>query len=61
MKEFVFGTNAQFKKLDQDLSAGKCYKFSNRRLPESCTPARACIWFAKKDQTYSMYNDLSES
>lgn len=57
MREFVYGTNAQFNALDQELSQGKKYKFANRRLPESCSPATACMWFAKIDDVYCMYID----
>lgn len=57
MREFVFGTAAQFAALDQELSCGKKYKFANRKLPDSCSPTTACIWFAKIDDVYCMYID----
>lgn len=57
MKEFVFGTEKQFKALDNELSAGKNYKFANRQLPVSCNPATACLWFAKKNDVYYMFID----
>ena len=57
MKEFVYGTDAQFQALDNELSSGKKYKFANRQLPVSCTPDVACIWFAKIDDVYFMYID----
>ena len=57
MKEFVYGTDAQFQALDNELSSGKKYKFANRQLPDSCTPDVACIWFAKIDDVYCMYID----
>lgn len=55
MKEFAFGTTAQFAALDQELSCGKKYKFADRQLPDSCSPTTACIWFAKIDDVYCMY------
>ena len=57
MKEFVYGTAAQFAALDRELSSGKKYKFANRQLPASCQPATACLWFAKIDGTYYLYID----
>ena len=56
MKEFAFGTSAQFTALDQELSRGKYYKFANRRLP-MCSPSTATIWFAKRNDFYVMYID----
>lgn len=57
MREFVFGTAAQFSALDQELSCGKKYKFANRQLPDACSPDTACIWFAKINDMYCMYID----
>lgn len=57
MKEFVYGTDAQFAALNNELSSGKKYKFPNRQLPFFCSPSTACIWFAKIDDVYCMYID----
>ena len=57
MREFVFGTSAQFDALNHELSCGKKYKFANRQLPDSCSPNTACIWFAKIDGMYHVYID----
>lgn len=57
MKEFVFGTDEQFNQLDRALSNGTFYKFPNRRLPDTCTPNSACLWFAKKGDIYVAYID----
>lgn len=57
MREFVYGTAAQFHALEQELAHGKKYKFANRQLPEGCTPAAATIWFAKTGDVYAMYID----
>lgn len=57
MKEFVYGTDEQFDKLDHDLSKGQKYKFAGRQLPPSCSVSTACIWFAKIDEMYCMYID----
>lgn len=56
MKEFAFGTAAQFAALKQELSQGKFYKFANRQLP-MCIPPTATIWFAKQNDVYVMYID----
>lgn len=57
MKEFVYGTAAQFDALDHELSRGIHYKFPNRQLPDSCIPATAAIWFSKENNVYCMYID----
>lgn len=57
MREFAFGTTAQFGELDRELSRGKKYKFAGRQLPASCSPSTACLWFAKNDGMYYMYID----
>ncbi len=57
MKEFVYGTAAQYRELDLTLSEGKNYKFPNRQLPDNCTPNTACLWFGKVDGSYRMCID----
>lgn len=57
MREFVYGTAAQFNVLDKELSSGKKYKFEGRMLPDSCSTDRACIWFAKIDDVYYLFID----
>lgn len=57
MKEFAFGTAAQFFALDKELSKGKKYKFANRELPSCCSPSSACLWFAKVDNSYYLCID----
>ena len=57
MREFVYGSVAQFNALDQELSAGKNYKFANRTMPDTCNPNAACLWFSKKDDVYYLYID----
>lgn len=57
MREFVYGSAAQYHALDQALSEGKNFKFANRRLPETCTPASACLWFGKVNGSYRLYID----
>ena len=54
MKEFIYGSDAQFKALDEVLSEGKYYVFRNRRLPQSCTPNTACLWFKKEGDAYKV-------
>ena len=52
MKQFVNGSEDQFRILDRDMSSGKKFKFSNMLLPNSCKPNRATMWFGKIDSTY---------
>ena len=57
MREFVYGTADQYRKLEQALSAGKNYRFPNRRLPRTCTPETACLWFGKVNGSYRLCID----
>ena len=57
MKEFVYGTEKQFAKMDEVLSAGTYLKFAGRTLTEKCRPASATLWFARKDGRYELYID----
>lgn len=57
MKEFVFGTDHQFQKLEMELSAGKIYKFPDRRLPRFCSPNNVCIWFGKTNGLFKICID----
>lgn len=57
MREFVYGTAAQYRALDQALSEGRNYRYANRQLPESCTPDTACLWFGKVNGSYRMCID----
>ncbi len=57
MREFAYGTAAQYQVLDQALSAGKNYRYPNRQLPETCTPGTACMWFGKFNGAYRMCID----
>ena len=56
MKEFAYGTAAQFAALNQELSQGKYYKFADRQIPV-CSPSTATIWFAKQNDVYAIYID----
>lgn len=57
MREFVYGTEAQYRALDQALSEGRNYRYANRQLPRSCTPEKACLWFGKVNGSYRMCID----
>ena len=57
MREFVYGTAAQYNALDQALSEGKNYRYADRRLPNACTPNTACLWFGKVNDSYRMCID----
>ena len=57
MREFVYGTAAQYRALDQALSEGRNYRYANRQLPGSCTPDMACLWFGKVNGSYRMCID----
>lgn len=55
MREFAFGTDAQFDALERELSGGKKYKFADRQLPRSCSVPTADLWFAKEEPVYCVY------
>lgn len=57
MREFVYGTAAQYRELDRALSAGKNYRYPDRQLPGTCTPNTACMWFGKLNGAYRMCID----
>ena len=45
MREFAFGTDQQFKELDQQLLDNQCHVYNGCILPECCTPKIARIGF----------------
>lgn len=57
MREFVYGSDAQFSMLDQQLNDGMCHVFSECRLPDFCTPRQARLGFEKGQDGYVMYID----
>lgn len=58
MKEFAFGTDSQFRELDQLLQDHQCHVYSNCSLPECCTPKLARIGFEQNmDGGYILYID----
>lgn len=57
MREFVYGTDAQYRALDHALSEGKNYRYVNRRLPNACMPDTACLWFGKVNGSYRICID----
>ena len=54
MKEFVLGTDEQFRNLEIDITSGKKIKFEGRDLPDCCTPRKACLWFGKNGPYYDI-------
>jgi ATP-dependent Clp protease ATP-binding subunit ClpA len=57
MREFVYGTNAQYRELDRALSEGKKYMYAERKLPDECMPDTACMWFEKVNDAYRVCID----
>ena len=57
MKQFVFGTEMQFRELEKAMSNGVKYMFSHRQLPVSCQPKEATLWFAKIDGSFYVFID----
>ena len=57
MREFAFGTDNQYRWLDNLISDGQCHVFNNCVLPESCTPDHSRIGFEKADAIYIVYID----
>lgn len=57
MKEFVFGTAAQFDWLEALLADGRCHVFEHCVLPPGCTPGTARLGFEKNSSVYILYID----
>lgn len=57
MKEFVYGTQAQFAHLQHLLSDGQCHVYHCCVLPEGCTPQTARLGFEKRGEAYIIYID----
>ncbi len=57
MREFAYGTAAQYRELDRVLSAGRIIKYPDRHLPDICTPNKACLWFGKINGSYRVCID----
>lgn len=57
MKEFVYGTQAQFDQFERLLSDGQCHVYRNCVLPEGCTPQTARLGFEKRGDVYIFYID----
>jgi ATP-dependent Clp protease ATP-binding subunit ClpA len=52
MREFVFGTQAQYNWLENLLQDGQCHVFNDSVLPASCTPDRCRLGFEKAGSAY---------
>ena len=52
MKEFVFGTAAQFDWLEALLADGRCHVFEHCVLPPGCTPGTARLGSEKNSSGY---------
>lgn len=61
MKEFAYGTQAQFDNLEQLLSDGQCHVYHNCILPEGCTPKTTRLGFEKQGDVYILYIDKNIS
>lgn len=58
MREFAFGTDNQFRSLEDELNDNRCHVYNNCILPEGCMPAAARIGFEMNyDGYYIMYID----
>ena len=57
MKEFVFGTAAQFDWLEALLADGRCHVFEHCVLPPGCTPGTSRLGFEKNGSIYILYID----
>ena len=57
MKEFAYGSDAQFDWLDELMDDGMCHVFENCILPPSCTPGTAHLGFEKREGVYILYID----
>ena len=57
MKSFVYGTQAQFAQLEEQLADGMCHVYRNCALPAGCTPPTARLGFEKQGNVYILYID----
>ena len=57
MREFVFGSDQQYRWLENLINDGRCHVFNNCTLPDSCTPSHCRLGFEKADAVYVAYID----
>lgn len=57
MREFVFGTEQQYKMLRDTLEDHLCHVYRNCRLPSSCSLEMCRIGFEKEGDTYALFID----
>lgn len=57
MREFVYGTDYQYKLLKESLEDHLCHVYSRCYLPSSCSKGIARIGFEKEENTYALFID----
>ena len=57
MKEFVYGTDAQYTQLKNALHDGQCHVFPNCAYPPCCSRAWGRLGFQMEGETYALFID----
>lgn len=57
MKEFVYGSDTQFKNLKKTLQDGNCHVFNNCRMPPCCGGKLCRIGFEMSNGVYTLLID----
>lgn len=57
MREFVYGTDAQYAMLKESLEDHLCHVYSKCFMPGGCSKETARIGFEKEGETYALYID----
>ena len=57
MREFVFGTEQQYRVLRDSLNDSMCHVYNNCELPRCCDQDRGRIGFEKEGNTYALFID----
>lgn len=57
VKDFVYGTDAQYKLLRRKLEDGRCHIYPCCRYPSCCSRSSGRIGFEKEGNTYALHID----
>ena len=57
MREFVFGTEKQYKMLENDLEDHMCHVYPGCEFPRSFSQCKGRLGFEKEGETYALFID----